>query len=56
MLDNIYQAHPVITVIACMLMVEVTAYVVISICIAWRPLKHAFAWPKRAVRMGRFSV
>ena len=56
MLDTIYQAHPVLTIIACMLALEFTAYVVISIAIAWRPLRHAFAWPRRAVRMGRFSV
>lgn len=55
-METIYSSHPVLTILGCLVSVEVTAYVVISIAIAWQPLKHAFAWPKRAVRMGRFSV
>lgn len=55
MLDTIYSNHPILTCVAAWLALELTAYVAISVCIAWRPLKHAFAWPRRAIRMGRFS-
>jgi len=56
MLNTTWSTHPVITCILAWVALEFMAYVVISVCIAWRPLRHAFAWPRRAIRMGRFSV
>jgi hypothetical protein len=54
MLDTIYSTHPVATIIAAWLALELIAYVVISFAMAWRHLRHAFSWPMRAIRMARF--
>jgi len=53
-ITNAFHTHPIATIIALWLALELTAYVLISFGIIWRHVRHGFSWPVRAIRMARY--
>jgi len=53
-MENITATHPIATLIAAWFAMELAVYVLVSLAIVWRHLRHGFSWPVRAIRAARY--